>query len=364
MQRFSSLPFDAPIDAYDAVAATLLAALVAGDDDAAWRFKWEHPRFRELGVEAVRGATLSHDDARLVVARSYGFEDWPYLATFADLVREDDDVATFERAVETIVDGDLASLQRLLAEHPSLIRARSMRRHRATLLHYIAANGVEGMRQRTPANIVDIARALLDAGAEPDALADMYDSSCTTMSMLVSSAHPAQAGVQGVLAELLIDRGSAFVGRGTNWQSSLKTALAFGYTETADVLVRRGAPVDDIVTAAGLGRLEDTRRMYPASDADARHAALALAAQLGRTDVVRFLLSSGEDPDRFNPAGFHAHSTPLHQAAFAGHLDTVRALVAGGARRDQRDTLYHGTPLDWAHHGGRTAVSEYLAALD
>ena len=45
---------------------------------------------------------------------------------------------------------------------------------RATLLHYVAANGVEGYRQLTPPNAVAIADALLDAGADVDALADMY----------------------------------------------------------------------------------------------------------------------------------------------------------------------------------------------
>ena len=32
--------------------------------------------------------------------------------------------------------------------------------HRATLLHYLAANGVEGLRQRSPANAAEIARLL------------------------------------------------------------------------------------------------------------------------------------------------------------------------------------------------------------
>src|SRR5947209_3730728 len=62
--------------------------------------------------------------------------------------------------------------------------------------------------------------------AEVDALADMYDAKCTTMSMLVSSSHPAEAGLQAVLAEMLLDYGAAFDdGPGTNWQSPIMTAL-------------------------------------------------------------------------------------------------------------------------------------------
>src|SRR5438876_11410307 len=106
-------------------------------------------------------------------------------------------------------------LRSMLRDDPQLVHARSARRHHATLLHYIAANGVEGVRQKTPPNAVEIARILLDAGAEPDALADMYDNKCTTMSMLVSSANPHIAGLQGALAETLLDLGSELVGPGS-----------------------------------------------------------------------------------------------------------------------------------------------------
>ena len=59
--------------------------------------------------------------------------------------------ATFERAADAVVDGDVDVLRALLREHPELATARSSRPHRCTLLHYLAANGVEGERQKTPA---------------------------------------------------------------------------------------------------------------------------------------------------------------------------------------------------------------------
>ena len=60
-------------------------------------------------------------------------------------------------------------------QHALLARARSARVHHATLLHYVAANGVEDFRQQSPPNAVTGARRLLEAGAEVDALADTYD---------------------------------------------------------------------------------------------------------------------------------------------------------------------------------------------
>lgn len=83
----------------------------------------------------------------------------------------------FERAVDAVIDGDASTLAALLGEQPDLIRARSTRVtrgdppvHGATLLHYLAANGVEDERQRSPRNAPTIAKMLLEAGADPDAL--------------------------------------------------------------------------------------------------------------------------------------------------------------------------------------------------
>ena len=354
------LPFDAPLHGYARRADALLDAVRGGDPDARSRFKWEHPRFRDLPLSAVDGPTLGPDDARLVVAREHGFETWERLASFVEAVQGDPAVARFEEAADAVVGGDVERLASLLRDDPGLARARSTRRHHATLLHYVAANGVERGRQRTPPEAVEVARLLLEAGADPDALADMYDAHCTTMSMLVSSEPPAAAGLQAALAETLLDHGAALEGPGTRWRSAVATALVFGYPDTAEALARRGPPVEDLPTAAGLGRLDDVAGLLPDAPAPARHAALALAAQLGRAEVVATLLDAGEDPDRLNPEGHHAHATPLHQAVAGGHLDVVRLLAERGARLDRRDTVFEGTPLDWALHLGKDAIADYL----
>lgn len=201
---------------------------------------------------------------------------------------------------------------------------------------------------------------LLEAGSEVDALADMYDQKCTTMSMLVSSCHPANAGLQAKLAELLLDYGATLEGPGSKWQSALMTALTFGYLDTAQALARRGAPVDNIAATAGLGRLPETARLLLSADRESRHFALALAAQLGHVEIVKLLLDANEDPNRFNPDGLHSHSTPVHQAINANHADVVKLLVERGARLDIRDRIYQGTPLGWAIHCERPAIAEYL----
>jgi len=360
MTGLPPLPFTASIGEYLVQAESLLADLRDGDEAAAWRFKWEHPRFRDSRIDEVRSAELDLDDAKLVSARGYAFESWDDLRSFTEAVGRDRGILRFETAADAVVGGDRDMLEALLREDPALVGARSARRHRATLLHYVAANGVEGWRQRTPSNAVDVARLLLDSGADPNALADMYDERCTTLGMLVSSSPPADAGLQRPLAELLLDRGASLDAPGSKWNGAVLTALAFGFLDTARGLAARGGPARDIAVAAGLGLLGDTARLLPSADPERRQAALALACAHGHVRVAQLLLDAGVDPNQYNPDGFHSHSTPLHQAVWANHEAVVRLVVERGARLDIRDLIYGGAPLDWAEHGQRTEIADYL----
>ncbi len=136
-------------------------------------------------------------------------------------------------------------------------------------------------------------------------------------------------------------------------------------TGVAEVLARRGATID-LPTAAGLGRVEDAAGLLPSADSEARHRALSLAAQQGHAAIVGLLLDAGEEPNRYNLEGNHAHATPLHQAVLGGHEAVVRLLVERGVRLDIRDTIWQGTPLGWAIYGGGRAhagMAECLRSL-
>jgi hypothetical protein len=150
--------------------------------------------------------TPDHDDVRLAVARAHGFADWEDATAAGD--RQFD--PSFEAAVDAVVNGDAASLTHLLAAHPDLIRERSPLGHAATLLHYVAANGVEFRRQACGPMAPAIADLLLSRGAEVDALANTYGggTSQTTLVLLLTSGHPAQAGVTNAVVDLLLRHGA------------------------------------------------------------------------------------------------------------------------------------------------------------
>lgn len=86
-------------------------------------------------------------DAQRLIARAHSFHSWSDFATHADPANYPQD-SVFEKAVNAVITGDLATLDALVRANPELIHARSARVHRATLLHYVAANGVEARGAR------------------------------------------------------------------------------------------------------------------------------------------------------------------------------------------------------------------------
>jgi len=312
---------------------------------------------RLIGGDGPTSCTLA--DAQLFLARLHDFASWPrFVHHIEALARESSPDSEFETAADAVVTGDIARVSSMLRQNRTLAQARSARDHGATLLHYIAANGHEGYRQKTPKNAVDIARALLDAGAEPDALARMYGYECTPMQMLVSSAHPHIAGLQVALVDILVDYGARPSGVKDDG-SPLMTAFRFHYPRAAEALVRRGARVDNVIAAAALGRTDllaawvvDGTTLAPGVDLAAGpwprlepdprvHLGYALtwAATWGKRDAVELLLQKGVDPH-----GRDDDATALHFAAAFGHWDIVQLLLAYGASLETLNS-YGGTVL-------------------
>lgn len=254
----------------------------------------------------------------------------------------------FEEAADAIVNGDAAILRGLLHSDPGLIRVRSVRDHRATLLCYVGANGVEDFRQKTPPNIVEIARILIDAGAEIDALADIYGKS-TAFGLAATSVHPVHAGVQIPLLETLLEAGAAI--DGPAGAPAIIACLHNGRGEAAEFLAARGAPLN-LESAAGVGDLEAVASFFapdgtlqPPATPSQLADGFTWACEYGRVEVVKFLLEHGVDlRAKSRPHG----QTPLHWAAFGGHPDIVRLLLARHAPTDVKDDPHQQTPLGWA----------------
>jgi hypothetical protein len=76
------------------------------------------------------------------------------------------------------------------------------------LLHYVGSNGVETYRQKVPLNLAAITRLLVEAGADVNATANMYGGGSTALGLLVTSDHPAKAGVTADVLKVLVEAGA------------------------------------------------------------------------------------------------------------------------------------------------------------
>ena len=307
-------------------------------------------RWHKFQQKNERAARCTLADAQFFVARGHGFESWPKFTRHLEaLARANSPAWQFEAAVDAIVSGDSAALEKLLTGNPELVRARSEREHRSTLLHYVSANGVEDFRQKTPKNIVEIAKLLLRAGADVNAESDAYGGRSTTLGLTATSWHPEDAGVQIPLMELLIAHGA--IVDGPDGGSAVNACLHNGRGQAAEFLASRGARLD-LEAAAGVGLLDVVQSFFnkdgslkPPATQKQMQDGFAWACEFGRTSVVDFLLQRGMERDVKLK---HNGQTGLHWAAYGGNADTVKLLIDRGAPIDARDESYDGTPLGWA----------------
>ena len=132
-----------------------------------------------------------------------------------------------------------------------------------------------------------------------------------------------------------------------------------GTTLVASTLLCQADPIHE---AAKRGDQSEVNRIVAAQPEalearDARHGNTPLhwAAFHGHLDVVRTLIKNGANPNVHTKDGY----TPLRDAAYRGHTEVVRFLLEAGARVEESDKR-GATPLHWVGHGGRAAVAKLL----
>jgi ankyrin repeat protein len=353
------LPSHPHLGYYRKLAKDLVKA--CGDPAAlrAWatRFAPDQSERLEAHLRSANIAKLA--DAQFLIGRAHGFASWSKFSKHVEELQHAGSLdSRFEQAADAIVFGDIATLRQLLDETPELIRQRSSREHRSTLLHYVSANGVEDFRQRTPPNIVEITRLLLDAGADVNAESDTYRGHSMTLGLAATSVHPEAAGVQIELMELLLERG-AIIERIPG--EVVRACLANGRPLAARFLAAHGAYLD-FENAAGVGDLDRVKALAAKTSEQELGKGFVWACAYGYNEVVELLLDFGVDPS----VGAGVDMTGLHLAAHEGHLDTVKLLLAHNAPLEAKNS-YGGTVLDqtlWsAVHHPMPAHREIVEAL-
>lgn len=354
---------DAEVDDLDRA----LGACIAGGHPArgAWQLRisdhqhlvWAIRRGHQAAVPALLALGLAPDvpdddgATALQVARSPAtIEHLRAAGARAEAIEPAVDEPLFEDAVDATVTGNVDRLRVLLDREPRLVAARSLRRHRCTLLHYVGANGVEQVRETSPKNAPEIAALLIARGADPNALAQTYGGgpAQTTLYLAVTSSHPEEAGIMVPLIETLVAGGARI-------HDDDREQLHVTQRSALPALVAAGMTVD-LWAAAALGRVDDVRRYVRADgslapgakvgsqatapDQLVKDQAFHEACGMGHTAIVEILVDAGARLDSSDVEGF----TGLHRAVFHDQLDVTRLLIARGASLDARN-VYGGTVL-------------------
>ena len=284
--------------------------------------------------------------------------------------------AKFHPAMKAVEADDLEKFKALIAEDPTLATTRSTRSH-PTLLQCVVLDG-----KGRPYN-VGMVKILIDAGAE------------------LNEPLGATASIDNrAAAELLLDHGAAIDGTG-GW-SPLEEALYWNSKNVLALFLERGAKVQNLRTAAGLGRTDLIENYFNADGTlkpaagkinwpwgdletitNSNHPpkgkqsltdrvnrwsqdqqgivnnAFVYACMHNHIDAAKLLLVKGAEINVV-PGGFDYAGTGLHYAALNGHRAMVEFLLNQGADRDVKDTKVGSTAAGWAEYGGHPDIRDLL----
>jgi ankyrin repeat protein len=288
--------------------------------------------------------------------------------------------AKFQPAIAAIRSGDLETFKALVGQDPTLATSRSSMSH-PTLLQCVALEG-KGDGKDKPNN-VEMARVLIDAGAE------------------LNEPMVAAASIDNrAVAELLLDHGASIDGTG-GW-SPIEEALYWNSKDVVALLLERAAAVQNLRTAAGLGRT-DLIEGYFNPDGSLRpeagkinwpwggletivcsnfdqtgrqkladrvnewsqdrqgiiNNAFVYACMHGHIEAARLLLRHGAEINVV-PGGFDYAGTGLHYAALNGQRAMVEFLLQQGADREVKDTKVGSDAAGWAEYGGHPELRDLL----
>ncbi|HEX4966086.1 MAG TPA: ankyrin repeat domain-containing protein [Thermoanaerobaculia bacterium] len=351
-----SLPSRPNLDQLRKQSKDLLAAWRAGDGEALSWLRAHHPEHAEA---AVPPEDLRLADAQLVTARRYGFPSWPRLKeevelaslAFADRVKRFVGAATDESpgpvegpflfakrmltrdpalaqadVYTALVLGDAEAVRRQIARDPDWVRRKGGPRERREPLLYVTYSKFHRESRESAAGLLEIARLLLDAGADPDASFVNDHHWQSPLGALLGACGVANFPA---MAELLLDRGITI-----DDNESLYHSTEHADTRCLELLLARGA---NPLRTNALNHATDQRGL----------------------ERVRMLLEHGADP---NEVMGH-NGTPLHVAIEKGcERAVLELMVAHGA--DVRARRLDGrSPYQVAMQHGHHEAAAYLAEL-
>jgi len=216
---------------------------------------------------------------------------------------------------------------------------------------------------------IEKVRSLITEGADVNARDKKRE---TPLYLAIQSGHTD-------VAQLLIDKGADVDAKGGRWWTPLHLAARFGHTDIVRVLVDKGANVNaaggggwtPLLLAVRFGNtdvaellIDKGADMYARTNQEMTP--LLFAILHNRKDIEKLLIDKGAQLDIFaetirgNPNAVstflkndpclvnveQGKFTPLHWAAYGGHIEAAKVLIAKGA--DVNAGSEYAVPLYWA----------------
>jgi hypothetical protein len=325
---------------FASLADVLLTDLRLGDPGALQRLRAYVPR--HAAATDADAATAELRDARLIIARELGFPTWRELVAGAEKSRRDlDERQEKQRRMrpqaEALLAGETGRMAQLTAEQADTL-----------LLMLAYSEALPGARLGEELGV-------------PRAAVDVLIGKATSLDLPLTWA----ATFNRVEYVRLLLGAGADPGTRAGGPTPLENAIYHGHTRVVDLLAEHGIVPRALWTYAACGRLELVRACFdtggglrpdaapsrpnpadffpvppriPATSDPAQIMAEAFvhACQHGRTEVVRWFLDRGLNPD----AAPYLGRTGLHWAIMHRQLEVVRLLLARGADPSIRDELF------------------------
>ena len=254
--------------------------------------------------------------------------------------------------IQASLDGDLATVQRLVAERAD-VNAKS-------------PDGSTALMEAALEGHAEIVRALLEAGADVNAKNNRG------WTALLRAAQEGDADVVRLLLDARADTNVAT----SDGSTALMRAAYENHIEVVRLLLAAGANVNaqdnegwtPLMFATGQGHTDIVRALLEAgADVNVQDeedwTALIVAAENNHADIVRLLASAGADLNiKTMPSGPMLPSTALMLAAHNGHVEAARALLEVGADMNLEDSDGWTALMIAADQGHTELVKALLAA--
>lgn len=170
--------------------------------------------------------------------------------------------------------------------------------------------------------------------------------------------HAIRRGRSAKVIKLLIEYGADINLMNKEGDTPFALAMRLGRKDIVEELVHLGVKqtqnhVDEFLHACAIADRKQVQSILAANPgvigtlSPKDHRVLYYAASENNASAVEVMLEAGLDMTVQGDSG----ETPLHSAAFFGHIETVRALLAFNPPLEDTRNMHQGTVLGWAIYG-------------